>query len=250
MVAFVKTDYFRKMNVGLALDESYASNTEDFLMFYGEKNCYYLYVRCSGQPGHGSQFLPNTAGEKLRKVINSFLSFRDQEERRLTENPDLQLGDVTTVNLTMLEGGVQFNVVPAQLSVGFDIRFPPTVDPAEFENMVQGWCTEAGEDVVFEIHSKFVNSALSCVVDGESPWWDAFSQACKKEKITVQKQICPAGTDSSFIRKLGIPAFGFSPMNNTERLLHDHNERLNEKVFLRGIQIYASIISALANCTP
>ncbi|XP_063867714.1 aminoacylase-1-like isoform X4 [Scylla paramamosain] len=250
MMSFVETDYFREMNVGFALDEGYASTSEDFLVFYGERHIYHLNVRCSGQPGHGSQFLSNTAGEKLHKVINSFFSFRDQEERRLRENPDLQLGDVTTVNLTMLEGGVQFNVVPAQLSVGFDIRIPPALDPADFENMVQGWCREAGEDVVYEICLKSVNRELSSVVDGQSPWWDAFSQACKIEKITVQKQIFPAGTDSSLIRKHGIPCLGFSPMNNTERLLHDHNERLNEKVFLRGIQIYASIISALANCTP
>lgn len=49
---------------------------------------------------------------------------------------------------------MQFNVVPAQLSVGFDVRIPPTVDPADFENMVQGWCKEAGENVVFEIVNK------------------------------------------------------------------------------------------------
>lgn len=60
-------------------------------------------VRCSGQPGHGSLFLPNTTGEKLLRVINSFLSFRDKEERRMKDNPDLPLGHVTTVNLTMLE---------------------------------------------------------------------------------------------------------------------------------------------------
>lgn len=62
-----------------------------------------VYVHCSGQPGHGSRFLPNTAGEKLHKVINSFLSFRNKEERRLKDNPDLSLGHVTTINLTMLD---------------------------------------------------------------------------------------------------------------------------------------------------
>lgn len=45
---------------------------------------------------------------------------------------------------------------------------------------------------------------------------------------------------------MGIPVLGFSPMNNTPILLHDHNERLNEKTFLRGIEIYQEIIPALA----
>lgn len=47
--------------------------------------------------------------------------------------------------------------------------------------------------------------------------------------------------------KVGVPAFGFSPMNNTPILLHDHDEYLNETVFLRGIEIYESIIRALGN---
>lgn len=60
-------------------------------------------VRCAGQSGHGSQFLPNTAGEKLSKVINSFLTFREEQHQLLKNNPDLALGDVTTLNLTTLK---------------------------------------------------------------------------------------------------------------------------------------------------
>ena len=40
MMAFVETDYFRKMNVGLALDEGYTSTSEDFLVFYGQRQDY------------------------------------------------------------------------------------------------------------------------------------------------------------------------------------------------------------------
>ena len=39
-------------------------------------------------------------------------------------------------------------------------------------------------------------------------------------------------------------------MNNTPILLHDHNEFLNENVFLRGIEIYCEIITALGNVEP
>lgn len=36
-------------------------------------------------------------------------------------------------------------------------------------------------------------------------------------------------------------------MNLTPVLLHDHNERLHEGVFLRGVDIYTRLISALAS---
>lgn len=47
--------------------------------------------------------------------------------------------------------------------------------------------------------------------------------------------------------QIGIPAIGFSPMNHTPILMHDHDEYLNEKIFLRGIEIYKNIITNLAN---
>jgi hypothetical protein len=36
-------------------------------------------------------------------------------------------------------------------------------------------------------------------------------------------------------------------MINTPQLLHDHDEFLNEKVFIRGVDIYEQLIERLAN---
>lgn len=47
--------------------------------------------------------------------------------------------------------------------------------------------------------------------------------------------------------QVGVPALGFSPMNRTPILLHDHDERLHESVFLRGIDIYTRLLPALAS---
>lgn len=60
-------------------------------------------------------------------MINSFLAYRDAEEKRWRDN-NLTMGEVTTINLTQLSGGVQLNVVPDQLVAGFDVRIPPTID--------------------------------------------------------------------------------------------------------------------------
>lgn len=66
----------------------------------------------------------------------------------------------------------------------------------------------------------------------------------------LEPQIFPAGTDGRFLRKHNVPVFGFSPMANTPTLLHDHNELLNKKVYLKGIRIYEELIPALANTPP
>lgn len=55
------------------------------------------------------------------------------------------------MNLTKLEGGVAYNVVPAMMSAGFDFRLAPDVDPKAFEEQLQDWCRAAGKGVTFEI---------------------------------------------------------------------------------------------------
>jgi hypothetical protein len=84
--------------------------------------------------------------------------------------------------------------------------------------------------------------------------------------------VFPAATDSRYVRGAGIPAIGFSPMNHTPVLLHDHDEYLNENVriqriyahrlcccmplmrrinptqiFLKGCETMKSIVERLAN---
>lgn len=65
--------------------------------------------------------------------------------------------------------------------------------------------------------------------------------------------MCPSQSQPHplpFCPQAGHPAIGFSPMNRTPVLLHDHNEFLNEQVFLRGIDIYAHLLPALASVPP
>uniref|UniRef100_A0AAY4A4L7 N-acyl-L-amino-acid amidohydrolase n=1 Tax=Denticeps clupeoides TaxID=299321 RepID=A0AAY4A4L7_9TELE len=119
----------------------------------------------------------------------------------------------------------------------------------EFEEQIKRWCREAGEDVTYEFAQKHMNQTVTST-DESDPWWHAFSCTCKSLNMTLKKEIFPAATDSRFIRAVGLPAIGFSPMNHTPILLHDHNEYLNEQVFLRGIQVYEKLVPALASIPP
>uniref|UniRef100_A0A9J7ZJM2 N-acyl-aliphatic-L-amino acid amidohydrolase n=2 Tax=Cyprinus carpio TaxID=7962 RepID=A0A9J7ZJM2_CYPCA len=238
METFVKHPEFQKLNIGFALDEGLANPTNAYTVFYGEKNPWWITVRCPGSPGHGSRFVENTAAEKLVSVF-----------RMLNTNECFTLGDVTTVNMTMVKGGVAYNVVPAEMDVSFDLRIPPTVNLQEFEEKIKAWCKEAGEDVTYDFAQKHMDQNFTSTEESD-PWWHAFSSTCKAMNMTLKKEIFPAATDSRFIREEGLPAIGFSPMNLTPILLHDHNEYLNEQVFLRGIQVYERLVPALASVPP
>ena len=106
------------------------------------------------------------------------------------------------------------NVVPNELTVGFDIRITPTTNMNDFEQMIRHWVTEAGGGIDIHFEQKFTDQTLTSVAS-EDPWYQAFMRAVKKHDLDIAPRIFPAGTDSRYIREVGIPAFGFSPMNNT-----------------------------------
>lgn len=107
MKPFVESNEFKAMNVGFSLDEGIASPTEVFSVFYAERSIWGIEFICNGQSGHGSLLLKNTPGEKIHYIIDKWMQFRKQESAKLENQPELKIGDVTTVNLTILSGGAQ-----------------------------------------------------------------------------------------------------------------------------------------------
>lgn len=65
--------------------------------------------------------------------------------------------------------------------------------------------------------------------------------------LGIQLKVFPGGTDSRYLRGVGIPAIGFSPINNSPMLLHDNDEFLQADIYLKGIEIYKTIIPNIAN---
>jgi aminoacylase len=246
MGKFVETEKFKNLNIGFSLDEGLANPSDAYKVYYGERCVWWLKVSCKGFPGHGSRFIENNAGAKLQAVINSFLGFREEQRKKLEGDKNLTLGDVISVNLTKVEGGVQMNVLPPEFAAYFDMRVPPSTDFDKLEAQIGEWCKQAGPDVTYEfLHHVRVKNVTPTTK--EDPWWNAFSSVLEEEHCKIEKEIFIGATDSRYLRERGFKSIGFSPMNNTPTLLHDHNEYLNEKVFLRGVELYAKLIPRLAN---
>lgn len=245
MRIFVKSPEFKNLNVGLALDES-MPNPEDFIIaFHGERTTWQIKVISTAEPGHGSMLVPNTAGEKLSYVINKFMEYRGNELKTLI-GTKCWLGDVTTINLNKIYGGVQVNVLPEKLEAEFDVRIAPTVDHVEFEYNMHKWCKEAGPGVKIEFLLR--NPVVSnTAIDGTSPFYTAIKKATEEIGVKVDFRVCPGGTDSRYIRELNIAAYGFSPLMNTPILLHAHDERIHIDTYLKGIEVFEKVIPAVAN---
>ncbi|XP_058466583.1 aminoacylase-1-like [Malaya genurostris] len=243
---FVRTDRFKELNWGFAIDEGYAIEEDVYRLFYGERYIRRANFYISGTPGHGSLLLEDTAGEKARKLLDRMMDYREMEENKLKNDRKLTIGDITTVNLTMISGGIQGNVVPPEMMLCFDIRVSNDISLEAFDAQLEKWCKESGGGIRIEHDVKNPVTAVT-KLDASNPFWVAFKGAVDKMNLRVRPQINPGATDVRYLRDLGIPAIGFSPMNKTPVLLHDHDEYLHAETFLKGIDIYKEIVSAVAN---
>lgn len=61
------------------------------------------------------------------------MTYRTEQVKRLESDRKLKIGDVTTINLTKISGGVQSNVIPPKMTLCFDIRLALDVDHKQFE---------------------------------------------------------------------------------------------------------------------
>ncbi|XP_055906622.1 aminoacylase-1-like [Eupeodes corollae] len=246
MDKFVQTNDFKKLNIGFTLDEGRASPDEAFIVNYSERSMWRLHLKISGPTGHGSLLHSNTAGEKLNYLLEKLMNLRQQQVDRLKNDKNLTTGEVLTINLTKVNGGVQTNIVPASIVAVFDIRIPHDMDHEELDKKIKTWCTEAGGDVevFYELKEPRIEPTK---LDESNIFWTAFKSAFDELGLKMKLLITPGGTDSRYLRQLGIPALGFGPMNLTPTLLHANDEFLKAETYLKGIDIYKTIIPKLAN---
>lgn len=266
--------------IALALDEGLASTDGSYSVFYGERLPWWISVTARGKIGHGSRFLEHTAVAKILAVCNRAMAFRAEQQDVLhgagkhagcshAQAAKKTLGDVTSLNVTRLDAGVRsgdgyaYNCCPPEATVALDIRISPHTEPAAIVSMLDRWCQECNlEDAVDDISWEYLGGqgnsmaghATTPVDPTVNPWYEVFRGAVETpdagagyEGIRVRPEVFPAATDSRFLRALGIRALGFSPMRNSEILLHEDDECLGVDVFLEGIGIYERVVKALAS---
>jgi len=255
---FAESEVFEKMNVGIVLDEGLASPNENYRVFYGERCPWWLVIKAIGAPGHGAKLYDNTAMENLFKSIESVRRFRASQFDLVKAGLKAE-GEVVSVNMAFLKAGTPsptgfvMNLQPSEAQAGFDIRVPPTFDQESLERRIAEEWAPSSRNMTFEFKQKVsvydkLGKPVLTASDNSNPWWALLEGAIKKANGKVGKpEIFPASTDARYFRLRGLPAIGFSPMANTPILLHDHNEFLNKDEYLKGIDIYESIIETYAS---
>lgn len=274
----VESEWFKQLNIGLGLDEGLASEGDEYAVFYGERMPWWVNVKAIGNTGHASRFIEGTSVEQIISFSNKALKYRQEQKDILhgkcshtggcshsvaTKNA-LTLGDVTTLNLTVLRAGIKagdkdvLNVVPSDAECSFDIRISPHDDPSQIKNMIDGWCQEintntpgtpTGGGLTWNYLVKpMTQHCITSIDENENYFWKLFKDTIDNNfHIPLTTQVFPAATDSRFLRALGIKALGFSPIRKSPILLHEHDEYLHEQVYIEGVEVYIILLTALSS---
>ncbi|XP_063949302.1 uncharacterized protein LOC108221895 isoform X3 [Daucus carota subsp. sativus] len=258
MMKFVESKEFKDLNIGFMLDEGQTSINDEFRVFYADRAPWNLVIKAKGNPGHGSKLFDNSAMENLMKSVELMTKFREYQFDLVKDGLKMT-SEVISVNPVYLKAGTPsptgfvMNMQPSEAEAGFDVRLPPTADSDMLKRRITEEWAPAIRNMTYEITHKgplrdYTGRPLVTPTNSSNPWWSVFEQAVIAAGGKLAKpEILASTTDAKYLRQIGIPTFGFSPMKNTPILLHDHNEYLEASVYLEGIKVYESIMKALSS---
>ncbi|KAG2709044.1 hypothetical protein I3760_05G220800 [Carya illinoinensis] len=235
-----------------------ASPGDEFRVFYADRSPWNLIIKAKGMPGHGSRMYDNSAMENLMKSVEIISRFRESQFDvvKAGEAPN---SEVISVNPVYVKAGIPspsgfvMNMQPSEAEAGFNIRLPPVADPELVRRRIAEEWAPARRNMTYQIIElgplrDYMGRPLTTPTNDSNPWWPIFKQAITAVGGKLAKpEILASTTDARYIRQLGIPVLGFSPMKNTPILLHEHNEFLEDTVYMEGIEVYESIIRSLSS---
>ena len=248
-----------------------------------EKAPFWLQLIATGQPGHGSRPISDSATNRLVRAMSRVINwqtpikllpavekfFKDvaplQSEplrskfanirsslqdpsfvKQLTDEREYNFLLRNTISLTMLNGSKQTNVIPNVATCNIDVRLLPGEDREEFLSALKAVIDDPSIKIENVNTFKPPNSAP---VDTEL--FTVISQVSKTyhpEAIITTKMLS-GYTESQLYRQLGIVAYGWAPFYTTveeNEGVHGNNERISVKNIREGTREFYEVVTKIS----
>jgi acetylornithine deacetylase/succinyl-diaminopimelate desuccinylase-like protein len=246
----------------------------------GEKAPLWIRMTATGTGGHGSVPIPDSAPNRLVRAAARLAEWQapirllpatERYFQRIAPLEDSRLANIaealkdpefvralpskyarynallrSTISLTGLDAGSQYNVIPDVATAKFDCRLLPGEDPRAFLEQVSGVVDDPHIQV--EIAQQF-GAANSSAID--SPLFKLIETSVPKydPKALVAAFLDPGYTESQMYRKLGIAAYGFHPVVASPEVIatkHGANERVPVKQFRDALPVLFGIVRSIS----
>ncbi len=241
-----------------------------------EKGNLWVKMIASGTPGHGSTPRPDQAPDRLLAAVEK-LKARDvdvdiqpamremlkragQEQGgfvgfvmshratvglfvkpKLLANPVTRATITNTINVTGFSGASNMNVVPAEATAQLDCRMLPGTTTDQMLATLRDLVDD--DQVRFEV----VGGGDAVVTPWEDPLFEAIARNLVDghDHVVAAPFISVGSTDSTYLRPLGVHAYGIHPIEVSEGDLvgmHGDNERVSVAELQQGLRRLYSIV--------
>lgn len=148
-----------------------------------------------------------------------------------------------TVSPTVLRAGSKTNVIPSEAEVELDGRILPGQDLDSFLAEVR---RVVGEGLEFEP----IMVAQPVATEYRTPLFAAMAEGLRQHDpgAAVVPMMMTGGTDAKHLALLGIPCYGFSPLQlppdmNLFQMIHGHNERVPVDGLAFGVRVLYEVVT-------
>ena len=150
------------------------------------------------------------------------------------------------ISPTVIEGGKQFNVIPASATAVLNVRTLPGHSIDKVVNRLRAVVLEPG--VTIEITYRGEEAPAS---DPGSEMFSAIAETAREldSKMAVVPYLSTGVTDSARLRKLGVQAYGVLPfpmLQADEERMHGHDERVPIESLHFGTRLIYGAIARIA----
>jgi acetylornithine deacetylase/succinyl-diaminopimelate desuccinylase-like protein len=278
-VEFLDREHPELLDCDYVINEGGAGSTEVFgvqrpvfNIGVSEKGPFWLKLRATGRPGHGSVPHDDNASDRLVRALQRINEWErplepapevweyfrslnaagiiDDEptEQSLAElaeeHPRVKSVQMNSISLTTLTAGVKHNVIPAQAEATLDCRLIPGYDAELFMREL----SEVIDDPKIEIEEVFTSSTPPSRTDTEL--YGIMTRAAKDaiEDAVVVPSVSTGFTDSRVFRRRGVQAYGFVPVLTGPEdagRVHGNDERVSTDNLRLGAQILFSTVRGI-----
>ena len=248
-----------------------------------EKAPFWLQLTATGQPGHGSRPISDSATNRLVRAMSKIIDwqtpikllpavekfFKDvaplQQEpwrtkfanireslkdpafvKELTDQREYNFLLRNTISLTMLNGSKQTNVIPNSATCNLDVRLLPDENREEF--LIALKAVIADPTIKIENVNTFKPPNSSRV---DTELFDVISQMTKAShpEAIVTTKMLSGYTESQLYRQLGIVSYGWVPFYTTPEEnegVHGNNERITVKNIREGTKEFFEVVTRIS----
>ena len=249
----------------------------------GEKGPFWLKLRTSGTPGHGSRPIESSALNRMvraldrvrrhrtaMKVLPSVQRFfadqaaqvpagrqawyrdvtaalRDPEAaRQLYEDREVSALLRNTISITVVKAGYKTNVIPGTAEAELDVRLLPGEDPQAFLAEMRSVIDDPSVEIIPPPTFRPPNESP---VEGD--FFRVVQATLRKHDpgAIVTTKMLTGATECVLYRPLGIACYGFTPLLTTSEELgtvHGDDERVSEATVRASTPIFYEVVRELA----